>query len=97
MPDRSEHALRGLGHTSNGQMHVVPDGDVWMDDELVERRSALCGASFESASAFLEVNGLRITDEWRKGMLCDTCLARLKEMGATIPGFMTDGEVVARE
>lgn len=88
------HGLKGLGYSQNGHLHVVPDSESWWDAHLVERQSALCGAGFETATQFLEVNGLRLTDEYERGLLCGTCLERLQEAEVTIPGFLKNGELV---
>jgi len=94
MSDDTERSLRGLGYTSNGQMHVVPDDSkTWFDERVREKRAALCGAPFPQGNLH-DVNGLRMSDEVVRGRFCDTCLERLREVGASVPGFINSGELV---
>ena len=90
----TERSLRGLGYSSNGQMHVIPDDPkTWFDERVREKQAALCGAPFPQGNLH-DVNGLRMSDEVVKGRFCDTCLGQLREVGASIPGFIDSGALV---
>jgi hypothetical protein len=82
---------RGIIYSSEGTAHIVADAETYRDADLRERVSALCGAS--SSPKLLPLNGVRLADEHRKGHVCDRCLDRLREREASIPAFMSDGEV----
>lgn len=88
----SDH--RGIVYTSNGKAHVVLSAEVSVQPGRGERLHTLCGAATPTKT--LELNGLRLAEQYRKGELCETCLKHLKEREATIPGFIVDGEVKVR-
>jgi len=75
---------------SSGTVHVEVDGDLAFT-EYGERRVVLCGASLSGRG--LDLEGMRLVDEYKLDNLCETCLDRLREMGVTIPTFMSGGEV----
>jgi hypothetical protein len=82
---------RGIIYSSEGTAHIVTDAETYHDADLRECVSVLCGAS--SPPKLLPLNGVRLVDEHRKGNVCDRCLDRLREREASIPAFMSDGEV----
>lgn len=88
-----QHSPPGLAYSANGKVHFVASDEVKFSSDG-ERYSALCGALFPKKVH--PANPLRIADEYQKGMFCETCITRLKERGATVPGLMEDGEVKAR-
>ena len=90
--DGVEHS--GISYTANGAAHVVLSGEVAVQEDLSEKAVTLCGANVPKKT--LELNGMRLTDEHRKGKMCETCLETLKRREVTIPGFLVDGEVVDR-
>jgi len=89
-----KHGLTGIVYSADHTLHMIPDAESWWDDDYLERRSALCGGKFGTKTGFLKINGLRITDAWKAGDLCETCCERLQSKGATIPGFISDGEIL---
>lgn len=84
----------GIAIDSSGRGHIVTSAEVSVDEDLTERYAALCGANFQRP--FLDLNAIRLGELYERGDLCDTCLERLRDREATIPGFISDGEVVAR-
>ncbi len=54
-----------------------------------------CGATLDERPG-LPLDGSRLADAHADGDLCPRCLDDLRDEGATIPGFLSDGEVVAR-
>lgn len=75
---------------SSGTVHIEVDGDLAFT-EYGERRVVLCGAALSGGG--LDLEGMRLVDEYRLNNLCETCLDRLPDMGVTIPAFMSGGEV----
>lgn len=89
------HGLRGLAYSNDGTLHAVPsDAEMWVDLDYRERLPSLCGGGFPKDAGFHPVIGMRLTDELRKGHLCDECLQQLRGNDVTIPGFISDGELV---
>lgn len=89
------NSLEGVAYDYDGTAHVVPrHGTVWTDEQFNERKSALCGAGFRHATGFLPVNGMRLSDEFIKRRVCTSCVSELQDRGASIPGFMDQGEIV---
>ncbi len=90
-----QHSI-AVAVSSNGQHHLLhgDEGDIHVREDLTEYRSAVCGGQF--TGPFLGSVAMRFSDALRDGEMCDTCLDWLKRNEATIPGFIQDGEVVAR-
>lgn len=86
----------GVAVSSDGTHHVLTGdaGDIYVAPDLTEYRSAVCGGQF--TGPFLGSAGMRFSDAMRRDEMCDTCLDWLKRNDVTVPGFMKDGEVVAR-
>lgn len=84
-----------IRYDSDNTVHVQVGGD---DSEVVftergERHKVLCGAVLPGRG--MEIDGMRLFEEHQNGNVCETCLNRLQERESTIPGFISEGEVVA--
>lgn len=77
----------GTAHVGGGKKAFPKGGG----EQLVMR----CGATLDERPG-LPLDGNRLADLHADEDLCPKCLEDLREDDATIPGFLVDGEVVAR-
>lgn len=86
--------IERLAYSSDGTVHVIPaDASTWVDEAMNEKNAALCGGNFPGGRG-PPCNGMRLTDEFLRGSVCETCLGLLRENDVTVPGFLSDGELV---
>lgn len=72
----------------------ITTGELVFHKDMSERHKMLCGAVMKQRSG-MNLNGHRLTDWYREGMVCDRCLEKLRERESTIPGFMVEGELIS--
>lgn len=91
MPSQSDPALV---FSTSGTVHIrLPDAELTTGHpDLSEREKMLCGATV-TQNKDLPIDGNRLTDIYRRGDLCDDCLAKLQERNSTIPMFISNGEL----
>lgn len=86
-----------LRYDSENVVHVQAGSDesAVVFTERGERHKVLCGALLPGGG--MSIDGLRLFDEYQRGNVCQTCIDRLSDREATIPGFISSGKVVPRD